>query len=260
MTWWELKDWKRIERLSKNGISLPLMSKKTKIPYQTVYNWIKRGERPYSYEHPRTSPVLQQRPIYPERLTFEEKAYLLGVLYGDGCSYSGFELNVKDKDFANEVARILSKLVGKKIIPKYYEYPHQLEKYTYIEKTYRVGSKQKKLKEWLCLQKIDFITKKEIVWFYSGFFDSEGYIVKKSQKDTYHMIVTQTGTNLLIKIKKLLNKIGITSSLYLTKKKKNHYALAICIRRYINLIIREGNISIKRKLTKFENETISSYP
>lgn len=63
---------------------------------------------------------IERKPIYPKNLTNHEQAYLLGVYLGDGNSYNGFDMQVKDFELAEHTACLLSKITKSKIVPKPY--------------------------------------------------------------------------------------------------------------------------------------------
>ena len=193
-------------------------------------------------------------PICIDNLTKTERAYLIGAFLGDGCSYDGFDMQVKDKEFADYVASLISKITAKNITAKKYS----RIKRNPIEIGFRVRVSNKNMKEWLEKTTKDksvipkFNSEKELLNFLSGFFDAEGCIKYGSNsgtaKTSLFMQISQKNGDLLYQLQKLLKKYQINSNInYYTQKGVNYYILNIYNKNNFRRFLNKGNIVISRK-------------
>lgn len=193
-------------------------------------------------------------PICIDNMTKNERAYLIGAFLGDGCSYDGFDMQVKDKEFADYVALLISKITAKNIKAKKYSRIRQ----NFIEIGYRVRASNKNLEEWFeratknknTIPK--FNSENEVMNFLSGFFDAEGCIKYGGNYDTaktsLYMQISQKNGDLLYQLNKLLKKYLINSSInYYTQKNVKYYNLNIYNKNNFRKILSKGNIIIQRK-------------
>jgi len=193
-------------------------------------------------------------PICIDNLTKTERAYLIGAFLGDGCSYDGFDMQVKDKDFADYVASLISKITAKNIIAKKYSRIRQ----NFIETGYRVRASNKNLEAWFQrttknkynIPKLN--SENEVMNFLSGFFDAEGCIKyggnSGTAKTSLYMQISQKNGDLLYQLQKLLKKYRINSSInYYTQKNVKYHNLNIYNKNNFRKILSKGNIIIQRK-------------
>jgi hypothetical protein len=210
-----------------------------------------------------------RKDIFLDRLTNYEKAYLIGAYIGDGNSYDGYDMSVKDKEFAIYVSELLQKLTSREIIPKHYSRYRKDRKYN--EEGYRVRLSSYSLKLWLeksTKKKLlvpRFRSKKEIYWFFSAFFDAEGcfkystYAKRKNvinpimdrKKSSAYISVSQKDVNILLQLQSILSTIGIHSNVR-TEKKRDVSVLEIYNKNNHEKILRNGHIIIERKRMKIE--------
>lgn len=206
---------------------------------------------------------IERNPIDVEGLTKPEQAYLLGAYLGDGNSYNGFDMQVKDINFAAYVAELISKVSKTETTAIKYE---RIRKRG-IEKGFRVRVSNLNLKDWLELttdhkKKIPtFKTIKEIWWLLSGLIDSEGSIGKVNRVNTSVKIeISQKDENLLKQLQKVIERIGIKSSVSIDYKV--YFKLFIYSKIHFERLLKEGNLKIEYKRNKLEysiNNGIKGY-
>lgn len=207
---------------------------------QTIANWIYRAHKPVIRGFFNPTPC-------------SELSYLLGVRYSDGWVSDGFRLWVKDRDFAEESARYLSKIMGK---------PYKIHK---NKKDYWVAQAfGKSLLDFMCkpLDHHKSIIEAYPADFLRAFFDGEGSIEEyrkgKHQECTYGQVgATNTNLGILEYVKSLLkDRISICSNIYKTKKshfgRKDCYVLKIYRMGDINQFYKRVGFSIARKREKLE--------
>lgn len=192
----------------------------------------------------------------------EEKAYILGVLCGDGFLTTNyrFGLEVCDLDFAEEFARCLNEVYN--LNPKIKEKIRNKTNFGKAKKQYSVVISSKNV--WLDLIKYsDFKTKSWIIPkiikntdinilsnFIKGIFDSEGTI--RFRRNGYcYLQVCSGNDNSLLDLKNILeNKFGINM-----KIKYNNNGVIILYTakyKYIKLFADCIGFKIKRKQTILE--------
>jgi|SRR3989344_221012 len=235
----ELKQ--KFKELYKKGESTITIAKKLQVSDGSVRNYLikfgiklrnKKEAFKMAKEMGRAKfPIPKQHKI-PEsskKLT-KEKAYVLGVLCGDGylnkspkgCTIS---LNSIDEEFVQRFSKCLRKIY--KITPK--EHLVKLKNGWNNQHRSRLCSKKviKDLEryhrnfrtfEWRIPKEI--LEEKQDIWikFLQGFFDSEGYVSNKIKNKK--IIGASASIKGLEEIKELLNNLDIKSSIYSNKKRK----------------------------------------
>jgi hypothetical protein len=149
------EDYEQALLLRDQGVRIIEISKKLLINFGTIWTWLNTSSKPrcISDAWKKTSKEktgnlgkhAKRNKIYLEQLTKLEQAYLLGTYLGDGNSHKGFDLQVKDMDFATYVAELISKVSGTQAKAVPYERKREYG----IEKGFRVRLSRYDLKDWL---------------------------------------------------------------------------------------------------------------
>jgi intein-encoded DNA endonuclease-like protein len=256
---------KLIAKLYKIGESSISIAKKLKIPVRTTithlhYNKLRiRTQKEavlLALKKNRLKIRLRHIPKKSKLLT-EAKAYILGVLCGDGWSYYNnvspkqtyqVGLDATDKDFVNKFSNCLYIVYG--LNAKRTKRKKRNAKWQIIFVS-RICSKKVcddllsygvfKTKIWR-IPKVIFNSKSSIQCsFLKGFFDSEGSVSKNDKR------ITGTSSNFegLSDVKKLLTMLNIDSRI--TISRSIYYNLNITGRRSIEKFLSLISFSIKRK-------------
>jgi len=215
-----LEEYEEVMRLKKMGLRpiqiFSLLSEMGfSISYGAVYDWIHTSKRPFQDKV--LSKISQQK-----RYLTEEKAYILGVLCGDGYirvhkSGSGFlvGLDVCDEDFADEFRRCLKEVYGllpskKKREPRFTNFCVKPKPRYAINLTSKLVvkdllqySKSFKTKEWEIPEEILKASSSIKSAFLRGIFDSEGSASLKKPYGVYLSVCSGNITPML-KIKEIL--------------------------------------------------------
>ena len=173
-----------------------------------VSYWLRRIHNPYNGRYIPSIELLKPS---------EELAYVIGVILGDGYttkkrrtirSYNNVRigLEVKDREFADEFARCLGKVLGR--------HPPKKPRYRKSTKRYVVEVKSKTLYELLKkpvnldgLKKYIEHCEDCMAAFIRGFADSEGSVNKRG-----YIHIANTDLVLLTYVKDLLQRLGVTST------------------------------------------------
>ncbi|MHC1594535.1 MAG: LAGLIDADG family homing endonuclease, partial [Methanotrichaceae archaeon] len=158
-------------------------------------------------------------------------AYVLGVYFGDGYVTISkktyiFGLNVKDKEFADEVYDVLVRLGFNPCYTFYiywYDYDHDGKKEVSVYHSVKVFDREFVL--WLSRLDVDDLrrllrTREERLRFVRGFYDSEGcyyrgwYYDKRKKKHCFirKIIMVNSNRRLLEFVKEILEDLGIRCS------------------------------------------------
>lgn len=230
------------------------------IKYETIRRWVK-GER-------EPSKKLNTIQKFDKNLP-----YVIGLLIGDGCFYKVMKngsynngritLGVKDKDLAQKFALSISYIFGNKRKYKV--------KWSKDKKVYIVELHSKELVELLLRQFNDLIKIIKIseISFIKGFFDAEGCINIKYQKNRIYprIFLTNSDIELINYVKNYFKRIGIRSNVQINTKKgkektilnrntkttKDCYNLSIENFQGIKKFADEINFTINRKKSKLNN-------
>ena len=199
-----------------------------------------------------------------------ELAYVIGVMFGDGCV--GFRragrayryrirLKVVDKDFAEEFKRCLEALGLKPSL--------RLERDKTRCDRWCVEANSKILYEFLKRpkEKLFEVAKKYPIEFLRGFFDSEGTVYLNPKNPRIARVrASNYDLELLEFMKVLLLDLGIYSTIYITKKKgeqsnirgkiykyrKNFYIIDISRKDSVKKFAINVGFTIRRKQNKLE--------
>ncbi|MEK6850271.1 MAG: LAGLIDADG family homing endonuclease [Nanoarchaeota archaeon] len=195
-------------------------------------------------------------PIKDYSLLGIEKAYILGVLCGDGYinkNFISFEIR-QDKEFAEEFATCFEKVYGLKYNYKYYKRKNtfivRISNQTICEDLLKYG--KFKTREWKVPSEImESSNAKTIGAFLRGFYDSEGSSSSRS-------CITCSSVNMqgLEGIAALLKKLGIETTLK-SQQNGRYYVLYIFRKGRFKIFIDKIGFTIKRKQDKV-NETINT--
>ncbi len=255
-----------INRLYKGGKSARQVGKELNISHARVLQLLKK-ENVSRRSVTKIIPNKNYKKLIPER------AYILGVMCGDGCIFSGMahkgkwdyklyiiHLSVKDKDFVDEFMRCIRKVYG--IVPSlYYRDRNKLNnKWSNI---WVAKISRKKVYDDLSHYKLgtnDWEIPKEIKTsgdlniigsFLKGFYDSEGSVLKGPR--SFNIVVHSNNLRGLLEIKYLLKKIGIDSCKMMKDKRPNRnptFFFAILKRKNLEIFLNEVGFSIQRKQNK----------
>lgn len=185
-----------------------------------------------------------------------EKAYILGVLCGDGHiteTFLGLEIR-HDEDFIEEFTKCFEKIYGLKYNYKYCSPKNTL----YVRISNQTMCKDLlsygkfRTREWRTPKEIMRTNDKKIIGaFLRGFYDSEGSSSSRS-------CVTCSSVNKggLMEIGKLLEKLGIKSTLR-GQRNNSYYVLYIFRKERFKLFRDLVGFTIKRKRDKL-NDTINT--
>jgi len=234
------------------------LARKYGVSTSIVINWLKN----YSIK-PRThlesmntchirSELSEQKIRRPTKEFFKmskEKAYLLGVLCGDGClCHDSIKLEIKyDKEFIKEFSRCLKEVYG--LDYKYYYYPRRDSLVLYasskiickdLSRYGKFGTFKWKIPKEI----LNGPNEKFACSFLRGLFDSEGsasrYVVRMSSANKTG--ITLTG--------KLLSRLKIKNKIIATKE--GYYALYITKRERLKSFKEKIGFTIKRKSKELE--------
>lgn len=239
------------KRLKKDGIE---------IKYETIRRWVKGERNPHK--------KLNTIKNFDENLP-----YVIGLLMGDGCFYKVIKngsynngriiLGVKDKDLAQKFSFSISNILKNK---KKYGLRLSKDKRVYIVELHSKELVELLLKEFNDLIKVIKISE---VSFMRGFFDAEGCINIKYQKNRIYprIFLTNSDINLINYVKNYLKRKGIRSSIQIntkrgkekiilnkkTKTTKDCYNLSIENLEGVKKFADEINFTVNRKKTKLNN-------
>ncbi len=179
-----------------------------------------------------------------EKVT-EDKAYIFGVLCGDGhinSKYIRFEIR-SDEEFVKEFSRCLESVYGIKYNYKYYAPRNSFVLYVasviICKEILKKGSFM--THEWKVPVEIIKCNNKKIIGnFLRGYYDSEGSVSRS--------VISVSSINLegLKQIQKLLGKLGIKSTFRLTKNRK-YGILSIFRKQRFKIFLEKIGFTILRK-------------
>lgn len=229
-----LEEYNEVTKLKKLGLGPTqihslLLKKGINIKYNTMYDWIHYNKKPFQEK------ILSKIPVESKLLT-KEKAYVLGVLCGDGyirIHKSGqflVGLNVCDEDFADEFRRCLQvvyRLNPSKNLRKvrFTNYTNTPKPSYYINLTSKLVvmdllryAKSFKTKDWKVPKEIINSDLEIKSAFIRGIFDSEGSITLKKPSGAY-LTVCSGNVKSLLKVRKILkNDFDINLVTYYSEK------------------------------------------
>lgn len=274
-----IKQINELGNLYKRGESTKTLAKKFKVYPSTIHRQLKKLRiRIRSLEEAGNLASIKNRltnkHIIPKsslRLN-EDKAYILGVLCGDGCLHKTKKdsyqiiLQAIDKDFVKEFSRCLysvykikSKIYKIKVkIPKWNDkYQARIcAKEAYLDiLNYHKSFKQE---SWRIPKSIEYAPLKIQAQFLKGFFDSEGCVDKRSRR------VSANSINLkgLEEIGFLMKNFGIRFKIESRKDKRPNthikYNLKIQDKKSLERFNKNISFVINRKKERLYN-TINSY-
>lgn len=248
---------KLINLYKNQGLSASEIAKIFNVSTITVINWLnKHGIKPRSHIQSMNTNKIKKilrtkKLIIPtnnySKLT-PEKAYVLGVLAGDGYINKKFlQLEIRrDKEFIAEFSRCLEKVYGIKYNFKYREPRNTYVLYAASEVICKDLLKFGNFKtfSWrapsLVLKSRD---KKLIKMYLRGLFDSEGSI---SKRDLTFSSVSKRG---IMDVQSLLARLDINSRISLNRKKYYYLRLySNCINKFRS----EVGFTIKRKMERLK--------
>lgn len=178
-----------------------------------------------------------------------EKAYVLGVLCGDGyISVKAMKLEIrKDEEFIEEFCKCLEEVYGLKYKHRYYglrnsfivDVPAQIICEDLLKHS-EFG-----VRKWRVPQEIlESKNEKIIGCFLRGFYDSEGSVSRPA--------ITSSSVNGegIKQIRDMLQRLGIKTTLKLNGRKKNYWVLYIFRKERFRLFQNKVGFIIKRKHNK----------
>jgi len=261
-----LEEYNQVMNLRKNfgwgptKISSFLFDKGINIKEGAIIGWIHKNKRPYEE-------VLIKKIPEESKILTEEKAYILGVLCGDG--YLTFQkeksryligLDVCDEDFADEFRRCLkevygllpSKILRNRRVTNFSKNPKlmyciYLTSKLVVEDLLRY-SKSFKTKEWTVPEEILNSSIEIKSAFLRGLFDSEGTIIDLSKGRAILQLCSGNDKSLLVIKDILLNDFGVNTKIDFN----NNKVMQLRTYRYENIKNFSDKIgfTIKRKKEK----------
>ena len=190
---------------------------------------------------------------YFKEINTEEKAYILGFIYADGCvSKKGYELIIK----LNNKDRILLEKIRNEMDSN--------QPINYVknknQSILRISSKK------ICLDllnngvmpaktfKIEFpsLNLNLVRHFIRGYFDGDGCITKIKNRNSFNIVIFTASENFMSKMVNILDKYGIKNGVY---KRDSGYAIQFSkkdsVIKFGKLIYEDSNIYLERKKEKF---------
>ena len=259
---------KEAVRLYKNGLVSRKVAEKLGISHARVLKILKlEGVERRSI----TKPILNP---YHKKLT-ESRAYILGVMCGDGCVFSGIErkkkwefksyivyLAVKDKDFLDEFVRHSKVVYG--VEPRLYYRIRKKKKWSniwiarYKRKSvhedlapYNFGGSTWKVPEEI----INSDDEKIIAAFLRGFYDSEGSVSVYDKKIS--IVVCSTSKDGMQGVRELVGRLGIKAASIGKENRKDRrkqcYYFSIYTMDDAKKYLSKVGFSIKRKVDKIRS-------
>ena len=198
---------------------------------------------------------------YFDLVDTEEKAYILGLLWADGCNdtkLGKIQLQLQESDI--QILEIINKLIDNDR-PLYFtalndKNPNWQNTYTLVLKSYHMSEVLERYgmvpRKSLVLQFPDFLDSSLYKPFIRGYFDGDGSISYNVTTKTLDFSIV--GTNMfLCYVQKICNNLGIKT--YLRKDKKI-YTLGITNKpdriKFLNWIYDNASIKLERKYLKYQ--------
>lgn len=197
---------------------------------------------------------------YFKSIDTPEKAYVLGLIYADGCNTRrGLQISLgeDDKEVIEFVKTQLKASDDLRFIPKSHstwknKWELSIKSVELSKQLIRVGCLPAKS---LIIKFPDFIAEELISHFIRGFFDGDGSIWKR--QGGWHMSFTCGSRDFIYSLQEILSKQDIYSQIYLTGKNKNCFSLNLARRKDIEKIIRymynNSTFSMERKRLKAQD-------
>lgn len=257
---------KEVVKLYQNGLSSRTVGNSLGISHARVLKLLKsENVSRRSIVHPILNKTYKQ--LTPSR------AYIFGVMCGDGCVFSGTEkkgkwnfkshivhLSVKDKDFLDEYIHNFKEVYG--VLPRVYYRSGQREKWSNIwiarvnrKNIYEDLERYKFGGMWLVPDEIMMSQDKKIICsFLRGIYDSEGAVTIGPRGASISFTnISKMGIG---QIKELLERVGISSSKLgeykfdkSFRKNRCYYFTITHLKNYL-LFLENIGFSIKRKEAK----------
>jgi len=239
----------------KKNVSASRIARKYKVSTIIVINWlIKCGIKPRTHTESMNTPNIKKelanlkltKPTKKYKKLTWEKAYILGVLCGDGYIDKNFaKLEIrKDKEFIEEFIRCIKVVYG--IAYHYYYYKKRNSYISNVNSRIickdllsygKFGTKNWEVPKCI-LDSDNFLIKSS---FMRGVYDSEGYVGK------YVIALTSASKAAIKTICKLLNQLNIKHTIY----KHNKYPLIVIKKKEnLKLFKRLIGFTIKRKMER----------
>lgn len=257
----------KIKELYLKGLSSRETGKKIGISHTRVLNVLKT-------ENINRRSVTKVIPNQSYKQLIPDRAYILGVMCGDGCVFSGIaqkknwqyklyvvHLSVKDKDFIDEFIRCVKNVYG--VTPSlYYRERNKINKNwsnIWIAKITRkeiyndLSSYKFGCKNWSVPQEVINSYDNNIIGsFLRGFYDSEGSVLKGPR--SFGINVTSINSSGLLQIKMLLEKMKIKcSNLMIDKRPANPvFSFAISKKESLKMFLNGVGFAIQRKQNKIK--------
>lgn len=275
-----IEEYTEVMKLRKEGLGptkiFSFLSKKGfNISYGALYDWIHTNKRPFQDK------ILNKISSQSKFLT-KEKAYILGVLCGDGYiritkSGHGFlvGLDVCDEDFADEFRRCIKEvydlLASKKIkTPGPTNFSTNPKQMYVINLTSKLVvkdllqyAKSFKTKEWAVPEEILSSNTKIKSAFIRGLFDSEGSVTLKRPGGVY-LSVCSGNKNSLLKIKEILKynfdiDLSVFNDKSVVRLKSSGYKNIKNFAEKINFTIKRKRENLEWGLSTFKRKGVRRY-
>lgn len=251
--------WSYINR----GLSSQKIAKRYNVSTVTVINWLNKHKIPVrTHLESMNTPILKEelrekrlkKPSKRFSALSPEKAYILGVLCGDGHINKKairFEIR-KDEEFIKKFSKCFKEVYGLKFNYNYYKKRNSFVLYVSPEIICKdlLGYGKFGCFEWKIPKKIKESDDTNIICnFLRGIYDSEGCVTKSS------IIMSSSNEKGIKGVKFLLKRLGIKSKIGITKK--GHYILWIFRKERFKIFRDKIGLTIKRKQDKL-NEILKN--
>lgn len=243
----------------KEKLSSCEIAKKYDVTSVTVEKWVRHYKLPLrthreSMNTPRIKEILREKKLIKpgggyEKLD-ENKAYVLGVLCGDGhISQKTIRFEIRrDEEFIKEFARCLRKIYELPCRYRYYRKRNSFVAYFSYEIVCRDLLSYGKFGCYRWRVPSEILNNRRLrlsAAFLRGFFDSEGSV------GSYQVNAVSVNQRGLKDIRKLLAKLGIESRVY-SIRNKAYFIIRISHRRNLRLFEKHVGFTAQRKQAKLE--------
>ena len=256
-------DEQKIIELYKNGMIIDDIANKFNIGYRRISDILKKHNIPIlqSYERQRKYFLNEN---YFDCIDTQDKAYLLGLLYADGCNYNGhitIRLQERDRDILDKMNSILCSNRPLRFIDYSSRGNGSQNQYS-LDIVNKYMSNQ--------LSSLGMIPNKSLVlefpkWmdeelyphFIRGYFDGDGYVSKNYNNAKLSIIGTKSFCE---KVKDILYKdIGVKAYIYLCHKNESTTTRTLQIsgrnqiKKFLNYIYNNANLYLERKYNIYQS-------
>lgn len=237
------EQYQKFKKLESEGKTTKEISRLIGVHYETLRCWM-RGNKPRCLSEKARTATLKNLKLamksnkkrYHKKITIpslsksEDFSYLLGVFFGDGSTNNGrFALKAKDRSFVLRTADCIGRLFKEPVDIKTTEQDGKTYYYIYFCSKKMTDYLETKTQDKTIIPRPVFSAPEAIkVAFLAGFFDSECSVSLHYNVPVIRL--TQKNKKILLQVKKILESLGIESTLISVKNRKKgvtYFELAI---------------------------------